>query len=113
MWFFGPVSTLSTNFFFLLGNLCISFQESIDRALWSSIFSSLLGNGSAVYEEVGIGKPTIPHGFIDVVGGLMDDSKQCVGVQLQGSVYYGLTDLIGASAKTRTTLPTKALSKCI
>ena len=72
------------------------------------MFSSLLGNSSVVYEEVEIGEPTLPHGYIDVVAGLIDtdDFKCCAGVHLQGSDYEVTDDPIGTSANTRNTLYT-------
>lgn len=80
------------------------FKEDLDRGLWASLCSAALGNNSVVFEECVIEHEYLPHGSIDVLGGLLSNSeagvKFSIGVNVEGDS-FDMCNPIGTSAKTR------------
>ena len=62
-----------------------------------------------MYEECRIDHSHLPHGDIDVLAGWLMEGASVLGVHLDGTTYE-MYDPRGASAKTRNTPRTAALS---
>lgn len=83
----------------------------------TKLCSLLLGSPSVLYEECQIECQELPHGNIDIVGGMINEEEVKIditlGVHIESDDSYVLIDPTGISAKTRNTLSTRALSKYI